>query len=106
MRVSLVLCLVLLCGACNKSANSTSTPEAPAPSADAPSSPGAATDAQVAATLNDLTQTVRRYAAEQRRTPKDLNELITAGYLSALPPAPEGKRFALNKNLQVYLANR
>ena len=63
-------------------------------------------EAQIAALLNDLTQAVRRYGVEQRRVPKALDELVAAGYLNRVPPAPAGKRFAINKNLQVYLANR
>jgi len=105
MRLRIVIGLVLLCVACSKSGNSTApVSETPAP-ADTQSSSAPSNDAQVAALLGELTQTVRRYAAERRQAPKDLQELVTAGYLPALPQAPPGKRFAVNKNLQVYLAN-
>jgi len=60
----------------------------------------------MAAILAELTQAVRKYGMERRRVPASLDELVTAGYLRAIPPAPQGKRFAINKNLQVYLADR
>ena len=63
-------------------------------------------EAQIAAVLNELTQAVRKYGVEQRRVPKTLEELVAKGYLSRVPQAPAGKRFAVNKELQVYLANR
>ncbi len=53
--------------------------------------------------LTQLTQAVRKYAAEQQRAPKSLDELVSAGYLSSLPSAPQGKHLAINKSLQVYL---
>jgi hypothetical protein len=60
-------------------------------------------DAQIAAALGDLTQVVRKFSVEQRRAPTSLEELVANGYLSQVPQAPVGKRFAINKNLQVYL---
>ena len=67
---------------------------------------GAADSAQLELALNQLTQAVRKYAAEQRSAPTTLDELVTKGYLSAIPSAPAGKKFAINKNLQVYLAKQ
>ncbi len=67
---------------------------------------GAAGQAEVAPVLNELTQVVRKYAAEQRRAPAALDELVTNGYLAAIPSAPAGKKFAIDKNLQVYLMNQ
>jgi competence protein ComGC len=66
----------------------------------------AADKAQIAAVLNELTQAVRKCAVEQRRAPKNLEDLVANGYLSSVPPAPAGKKYAIDKNLQVYLANR
>ncbi|MEO8428543.1 MAG: hypothetical protein ABI651_15695 [Verrucomicrobiota bacterium] len=66
----------------------------------------AADEAQIAAVLNELTQAVRKCAVERRQAPKNLEELVANGYLSRVPPAPTGKKFAIDKNLQVYLANR
>lgn len=56
--------------------------------------------------LFELTQAVRRYGLEQRRAPKTLEEVAAAGYLKALPEAPQGKKFAINSKLEVYIANR
>jgi hypothetical protein len=56
--------------------------------------------------LGELTQLVRNYGAEQRQAPHSLDELVTKGYLSSVPPAPKGKRFAINKKLEVYLTDR
>ena len=54
--------------------------------------------------LAQLTQLLRRFSAEHRQVPKSLNELVTAGYLTALPPAPAGKQFAIEpKRLEVVL---
>ena len=60
----------------------------------------------MAVVLNELTQVVRKYSVEQRRAPKSFDEIVGAGYLDRVPEAPSGKRFAINKNLQVYLADR
>ena len=56
--------------------------------------------------IEQLTQAVRKYAVEQHRTPTNLEELVASGRLAAIPEAPAGKKYAINKNLQVYLANR
>jgi hypothetical protein len=58
------------------------------------------------ATAAELTQVVRKYAAEKQRAPKSLDEIVAAGYLPSLPTAPDGKTFAIDKNLQVHLANK
>jgi competence protein ComGC len=60
----------------------------------------------MAAVLSELTQVVRKYSVEQRRAPKSFDELVAAGYLSRVPEGPSGKKFAINKSLQVYLADR
>jgi hypothetical protein len=57
-----------------------------------------------AAKLDLLTQLVRRFSVEHRQVPQSLNELVAAGYLAALPPAPPGKQFAIDgKHVQVVL---
>jgi hypothetical protein len=65
---------------------------------------GVSTADQVATVLTELTQLVRKYSVEQRKAPKSLDELVAKGYLGSVPQAPNGKRFAINKNLQVYLS--
>jgi len=72
-----------------------------------PSPPGAeavSTVDQVSTVLTELTQLVRKYSVEQRKAPKSLDELVAKGYLDSVPQAPNGKRFAINKDLQVYLS--
>ena len=115
----LTACLLAICIGCGKQPASspspaelktdtavpTAKPSAAAPQVD-PSAAAAAEEAQIAAALNELTQAVRRYSVEQRRVPKTLDELVARGYLSRVPQAPGGKTFAINKDLQVYLANR
>lgn len=57
---------------------------APAPGADVP------------VDLDSLTQALRRFSAEKRRVPASLNEVVAAGYIKVLPPAPPGRKFAIN----------
>ena len=61
---------------------------------------------QMATTLAELTQAVRKYGAEKQRVPKDLNELVAARYLPGIPAAPAGKKYAINKQMEVYLADQ
>jgi hypothetical protein len=107
-RVPFILAVLAFCSGCGKQANSVSAPPSTPASASADSAAGGTLtdEARVSALLIELTQTARRYAAEQRRVPKTIEELVGDGYLTALPQAPRGKRFAINKNLQVYLANQ
>ena len=59
-----------------------------------------------AAMLSQLTQAVRRFALEKQQVPKSLDDLVAAGYLNSVPPAPGGKGWAVNKNLEVYLSGK
>jgi len=68
--------------------------------------PATAGEAELTGALAELTQVVRRYAAEQRRAPKTLDELVVAGYLSQVPKPPAGKQFAINEKLEVCLAKQ
>ncbi len=80
---------------------------APMPACHKSNSDAAASGAdQVATTLAELTQTVRKFAVEQRQVPKTLDELVARGYLETIPAAPQGKKFTIDENLQVHLANR
>jgi hypothetical protein len=98
----LTACLLSLLIGCGK-------PPATAPSAAASQTNAPATaatdEAQLAAVLGELTQAVRKFGVEQRRAPKTLEEVAAAGYLSRIPEAPSGKKFAISKELQVYLTN-
>ena len=62
--------------------------------------------ARQAAILSELTQAVRRFAVEQRRRPGSLEEVAAQGYLTQVPVAPPGKAYAIDKNLQVYVADQ
>jgi len=113
------ICLLATLAGCGKRpvpppppAESTATAPVPASEPSAGARPveaapvaARADDAQTAALLNELTQVVRRYGVEQRRVPKTLDELVANGYLASVPPAPAGKKFAIGKKLEVYLAN-
>jgi hypothetical protein len=74
----------------------------------APPPAGASTWSQkeLAGTLRELTQAVRKYAADNQTRPKSLQELVAHGYLTHIPPAPPGKKFAINNMLQVCLADQ
>ena len=61
---------------------------------------------QTEALLKELTQAVRKFSVEQRRVPKNLEELVANGYLPGVPSAPAGKQFAIDKSLQVTLVKR
>jgi hypothetical protein len=85
----------------------TAAPSAAQAPAAATESAATAIDAnQVATTLAELTQAVRKYGAEKQRVPKDLNELVAAGYLPGVPTAPPGKKYAIDQRMQVYLADQ
>jgi hypothetical protein len=106
-----LLCGVLALAGCSKK------PAAPAPLSNTTESPAATAPAQpnAAATTADdananldktvarLTQALRKFAAENRRVPKSLDELVSAGYLPELPGAPAGKRFVFDDQLRVTL---
>ncbi len=89
----LLVPLMLLLAGCGKSSPATA-------------STGATNSVPIDLVLKELTQAVRKYAVEQRRAPATLDELVAKGYLAAIPSAPAGKKFAINKNLQVNLASR
>jgi hypothetical protein len=69
--------------------------------ADTSTTTEAASEAAVNALAAELTQVVRRYAAEKQRAPKSFEELVGAGYLPTVPTAPGGRKFTIDKNLQV-----
>ncbi len=87
-----------------QAALSPTTPRAEPPAAAAATAPADPT--QTAALLGELTQAVRKYSVEQRRVPKNLEELSAQGYLRQVPSAPSGKKFVITKNLQVELVGR
>jgi hypothetical protein len=46
--------------------------------------------------LSALKQGIQAFKAGEDRLPKDLNELVTSGYLPRLPEAPRGAKFTYN----------
>lgn len=104
----ILACLLVSTGCGKKQPPQPATPIAAEPAAvpatgAAPEQTPAAREEDIGATTSQLTQAVRKFAAEQRRAPKSLDDLVAMGYLPAVPSAPGGKRFAINKNLEVYL---
>lgn len=91
-RVFCGLGLSLLLTGCGKTGSS--------PRADS----AAASEAELANVLTELTQALRKYSAEKRQVPSSLNELVAAGYLRKLPNPPPGKAFSIDlKTLQVIV---
>lgn len=63
--------------------------------------------AAVASQLAQLTEAVRKYSFENRRLAKTLDEVVAAGYVSAMPAAPAGKKFSIEpRGVQVVLVNQ
>jgi hypothetical protein len=96
MKTTLWLLALLLAG-CGKKASPPPTSNA------AQNSTAAPADGDVSATLTRLTQAVRKYAAENRRAPKSISEVVAAGYLQEMPAAPPGKQFVIDNQLRVTL---
>jgi hypothetical protein len=54
--------------------------------------------------LEHLTRLLRRYSVEQQQVPKELGELVALNYLEAIPPAPPGRKFVVDrKRVEVRL---
>ena len=59
------------------------------------------------ATLDALTQALRKYAMERRGLPTSFSEMETTGYVRNVPPAPSGKQYAIDaKACRVVLVNK
>jgi hypothetical protein len=103
MKICCGLILVaaaLLMGGCGKEQDS--PPPAAAPAAATPANAAGgymgalARGQQVAVKTVDLTalnENVRLFNVQEGRNPKDLDELVTKQYLSALPHPPAGMKF-------------
>ena len=103
-----VLALLVVTG-CRKSDAPTpaTSPEVRTTPKPAATETAAVTEADLSGVLAGLTQAVRKYAFEKQRMPKNLEELVAAGYLSTMPTAPAGKKFAIDeKKVQVVLTGR
>ena len=98
-----IVSVSLLFTACSKQEEAP-PPDRSTPSVEQNASPGIGS-ADMTATLAELTQVVRKYGMEKQKVPKDLNELVAAGYIPQVPAAPAGKKFAIDAKMQVYLAD-
>jgi hypothetical protein len=113
-----LLCLFACLAGCGRAPTPSSEPsgstspttevpaEAPSATVDSPPATAASEEKDLATVLSELTQAVRRYGVEQRRAPRNLDDLVAGGYLTGIPAAPAGKKFAIDKNLQVIVANQ
>jgi hypothetical protein len=97
------MALLVLCG-CRKSDASLTKPGAPASGSGAPADsqpagadPAAVSETDLSGVLAGLTQAVRKYSFEKQRSPRNLEELVTAGYLAAVPVPPAGKTFTIDE---------
>lgn len=92
------------------SAEPTTTPTAPtAPAAIAPppsvaASPAPDVASGVEPSVAELNRALQTWLFQHSGPPKDLNELVTAGYLKRLPTPPPGKRFVLDPKLMAVRA--
>ena len=92
-------CLLVI--GCSKSPDF--QPAAASNTAAAPAGPAVA-EADLAPVLAELTQAIRKFSFEQKRRPNSLDELVTAGYLGAVPTTADGRRFSIDpKTMQVVV---
>jgi len=57
--------------------------------------------------LDQMTMALRKYGAEKQRVPRSLEEVVAAGYLKSIPPAPPGQKYSFDpKMLKVILVKR
>jgi hypothetical protein len=98
---------MLLLSACGQPSEVPGPATESAPSSAVPGKPPTQTDSapaddgSAAVLAAELTQVVRKYAAEKQRAPKSFEEIVAAGYLPAMPTTPAGKKFVIDKSLQV-----
>lgn len=82
-----------------------------APATDSKSAPASQSLPPVASIpanhFSTLSQALLTFRRDKQRAPKDWQELITTGYLKALPPAPPGKRYTFHpQSLDVLMVNQ
>jgi hypothetical protein len=93
---SLLSCLLLAAGCGSKTEPTPST--APANPTTAPGDylgavAGAKKRMESQIGASSVTQAIQQFAGEKGRYPKDLNELVSDGYLTALPKPPAGMKY-------------
>jgi hypothetical protein len=107
-RIVIALAATLALSVGCKPKQDTPRPVDPAPATPKADAANAAAPAEAATTFAStqerLTQSLRKFGAEQQRVPKSLAELVSAGYLGAIPSAPSGKKWKINpQRMQVEL---
>jgi hypothetical protein len=83
------LALSVIPSGCKKHASENVAPPTPLPGDEAPLDP------KVAADLEDINKLVRAYVQSTKVIPKTVDELVTRGFVRALPEPPPGKTFAI-----------
>ena len=132
MRVALALLIILFAAGCREKTEQSAAPSAPdavkvqaspdksqntlpetsstreqVNSSVAATATPAAAPIATATDLAELTQALRKYSFEKQRVPKTFGEIVAAGYVKDLPPAPPGKKFAVDpKTVQVVLVKQ
>jgi hypothetical protein len=118
LKPVLAIIVIGMSAGCHKESDSfTAVPSlpssAPASTDAAPASlsgpqPSAGSDSgEMATTLAELTQALRKYSFEQQRLPKTFSEVVAAGYVKNMPQAPPGRKFEIDpKTVQVVLVKQ
>jgi len=89
LAVGLAVCLCLWIPACGKKGDT------------------AQADTSTSPEITELTKEVRRYSFEKRKLPQKVEDLVAAGYIQSIPPAPAGKKYAIDtKRVEVILVNQ
>ena len=101
VRLTLAFTFVLLLPGCGKKPESASPAPVPATAATTPG--GAITNAEV--DLSELSRELRKWIVRNQRPPKNFEE-FAAGSGMQIPPAPPGKKYAVDKTMHVILVNR
>ena len=70
-------------------------PSEPATPALGSSAAGSKAEANTAADLAALNTSLRDYVKLKKVIPKDVNELVTSGFVRSLPSPPPGQKFAI-----------
>lgn len=87
------LALVVLLVAISSVAGCRRKPKAEAPALPTPPPSTAVTPQEAVAEIN---RCLELWTFQKNHPPKDLNELVTAGYIQRLPTAPPGQKFLLD----------
>lgn len=107
------ICAAVAVSGCRR--KKSSAPEAPSPvevSAAAPPAPAPSTTpapaqsvtthaSNEAAYIQEMEQTLNDFLAEyiraKKRTPKDINEMLSLRIITSMPPIPAGKKWVINQ---------